>query len=110
MLLVSLTCCTPWSRTRPPFPAEYPTRRQVKVWTATQSVRLHSVRFRNDTLSGVPFTLPPDCDSCRVSLAMTAIDSIQTGGSDTGPILLAMTPIAIVVLLLLTIHPGDFEM
>jgi hypothetical protein len=74
-----------------------------------QVFRLHGVSVRNDTLVGVPFTSPPDCDTCRVLLPMVQIDSIKTGGSDTRPMLIAMTPIALVALLLLTM-PGNIEM
>jgi hypothetical protein len=107
--MVSLVACARWTTATPPLPAKYPARRQVRVWTAAQMFQLHGVAFRNDTLIGVPFTAPPRCDSCRVFLALSAIDSMKTGGSDTGPILLAMTPIALVALLLLTMpHNIDF--
>jgi hypothetical protein len=77
------------------------------VWTGGRSLRLHGVHFRNDTLTGVPFTSPPECDSCRVRIALAAIDSVQVGGTDTRPIVLALIPIALVALLLLTWHPTE---
>jgi hypothetical protein len=47
-------------------------------------LRLHAVRLSNDSLSGVPFVKPPDCDSCRVSLPRDAVDSLRTGNPTAG--------------------------
>jgi len=102
LLMLTLGACARWTTARPPYPADFPRRQQVQVWTQTQAYRLHAVAIRNDTLSGVPFTLPPECDSCRVALPLTQIDSLKKGGSDTGPILLIMIPATLLVIFLLS--------
>jgi hypothetical protein len=37
-----------------------------------------------DSLTGVPFHLPPDCDSCRVGLPRATVDSIRLGSQERG--------------------------
>jgi hypothetical protein len=35
-------------------------------------------------VSGVPFHLPPECDSCRVAVARSAVDSMRVGNQERG--------------------------
>ena len=37
-----------------------------------------------DSVSGVPFHLPPECDSCRVTVARSAVDSMRLGNQERG--------------------------
>lgn len=46
--------------------------------------RWHAVRIGNDSISGVLFTQPIDCDSCRVSIPRTTVDSIRLGDPVSG--------------------------
>ena len=59
-----------------------PARQQVQVWRGGGAVALHAVRVRGDSLSGVPFHLPPSCDTCRVAIAVSAIDSVRVGDQE----------------------------
>jgi hypothetical protein len=45
---------------------------------------LHGVRIEADTVDGVPFTKAPTCDSCRVRLALGALDSLRAGSKERG--------------------------
>jgi hypothetical protein len=42
-------------------------------------LRLHGVIVGTDTVSGVPFLEPLDCDSCRVAIGQPEIDSLRIG-------------------------------
>jgi hypothetical protein len=39
-----------------------------------------------DSVTGVPFHLPPDCDSCRVAVARTTVDSMRLGNKERGAV------------------------
>jgi hypothetical protein len=51
----------------------------------------------------VPFQLPPDCDSCRVSLPLAGIDSLKLGNMERsayrsiGLAMLGMTALAAIL-------------
>jgi hypothetical protein len=86
VLLAGLTagCGAGWHRIEDPAVAQLPVRQQVQVWTAGRNVRLHAVRLVGDSLIGIPFHRSPDCDSCRVAIAVTAIDSVRAGNPEAG--------------------------
>jgi hypothetical protein len=42
-------------------------------------LRLHGVIVGADTVSGVPFLKPLDCDSCRVGIGQAEFDSLRIG-------------------------------
>jgi hypothetical protein len=82
--LIQVRCGAGWHRIAPPAPAVLPPRQQVEVWQAGRALRLHAVRLTTDSLSGVPYLQPPDCDSCRVRLPRGPIDSLRTGNPTAG--------------------------
>jgi hypothetical protein len=47
-------------------------------------LRWHAVVVRHDSISGVPFVRPPDCDSCRRALPLDLVDSVRVGHPVTG--------------------------
>jgi hypothetical protein len=103
----SLPGCVHWSEAKAPAPQAFPAREQVKVWTGNRSVRLQSVRIEAESLSGTPYKDSPTCDSCRVSLPSSAVDSIQTGKSPEAlSIAIIAIPIAAFVLLLAMFSTG----
>ena len=57
---------------------------QVQVWQGKQARLLHGVALRIDLIRGVPFTAPPDCDSCRVGVALSRVDSLRVGSMERG--------------------------
>jgi hypothetical protein len=56
----------------------------VQVWASGQAVQLHGVIVGADSVSGIPFFKPLDCESCRVSIPLGAVDSMRVGDSMDG--------------------------
>src|SRR3954468_676104 len=77
-------CGAGWHRVEEPPPSAFRPRDQVQVWQDGKAILLHGVRLKSDTLSGVPFTQPPTCDSCRVHLGLTGVDSLRVGNKERG--------------------------
>jgi hypothetical protein len=63
---------------------ELPARQQVQVWQGRGSQVLHSVLVSPDSVTGVPFHLPPECDSCRIAVARNTVDSMRLGNRERG--------------------------
>ena len=86
LMLVNAGCGAGWRRMTGPEPAELSPRQQIQVWTTGQgrAAQLHSVVFASDSVSGVPFTERPDCDTCRVSYVLAEVDSIRVGHPERG--------------------------
>src|SRR4051794_38308719 len=87
-LLASLTlvnaCGAGWHRMEPSPASPLPPRQQVQMWQGRSNRVLHAVVVSADSVSGVPFQLPIDCDSCRVYLARNTVDSMRLGNSEKG--------------------------
>jgi hypothetical protein len=98
--------CTQWTSVTPPYPETLPARQQVQVWSASSRLQLHAVRVDSNTLSGVPFTRPPDCDSCRVALALSEIDSLRVGSPEKTGFMLAALPFVALLGLVLGLNIG----
>lgn len=77
-------CAGGWHRVEDLTPRDFPARTQVQIWQGGHVELLHSVRLESDTLGGVPFTKAPTCDSCRVLLALGAVDSLRVGSRERG--------------------------
>jgi hypothetical protein len=56
-----------------------PIRQQVQVWHGGQVERWHALILSSDSVSGVPFVRPADCDSCRLAVGRAEVDSIRVG-------------------------------
>jgi hypothetical protein len=83
LLLFTAGCGAGWRRVDP-APATLPPQQQVQVWSRGHARVFHAVMRTPDSLSGVPFQLPADCDSCRVSLPLSSIDSLRMGNMERG--------------------------
>jgi hypothetical protein len=83
LLLATAGCGASWRRVDL-APASLPPRQQVQVWSGGHARVFHAVMRTPDSLSGVPFQLAPDCDSCRVSLPLSSIDSLRVGNMERG--------------------------
>jgi hypothetical protein len=59
-------------------------RQQVQVWHQGQAAQWHALRVRSDTISGIPYFKPIECDSCRVALPRSVVDSIRAGNPVAG--------------------------
>jgi hypothetical protein len=53
---------------------------------------LHGVYIAGDSLTGTPYWKPPDCDSCRVPVPISGIDSIRTVHNERAGMLVASLP------------------
>jgi hypothetical protein len=79
-LAVVLVGCGPGWHLVASSPSETPdTRQQFQVWSHGRAQQWHGLRVSRDSVSGVPFTRSPDCDSCRVQLARVDVDSLRVG-------------------------------
>jgi hypothetical protein len=79
LLLPLWACSAGWHRIEPVAPSSLAERQQVQVWQGTRRIQLHAVRIDHDSVSGVPFQKPVDCDSCRISLPSSMVDSLRAG-------------------------------
>jgi hypothetical protein len=75
-------CGAGWHRMEPSPDNPLPPRQQVQLWQGHNSRLLHAVVVTADSISGVPYQLPPDCDSCRVAVARSAVDSMRLGNKE----------------------------
>jgi hypothetical protein len=78
-LLPQAACGAGWHRIDPVAPSSLPERQQVQVWQDGRRLQLHAIRVDHDSVSGVPFQKPVDCDSCRISLPSSTLDSRRDG-------------------------------
>ncbi len=83
-LWLASACGAGWHREELGPERRLPARQQVQVWSGDETRILHAVIVEPDSVSGVSFHLPPDCDSCRVVVARTAVDSMRLGDQERG--------------------------
>lgn len=77
-------CGAGWHREDLAPQSHLPPRQQVQLWVGGQARVLHAVRVGVDSITGVPFQSPPSCDSCRVAVARSTLDSIRLGNQERG--------------------------
>jgi len=83
-LLPLSACGAGWHRIEPVVPRSLPERQQVQLWQGRQRLQLHAIRVDHDSVSGVPYQKPTDCDSCKVSLPSSTVDSLRAGNPTAG--------------------------
>lgn len=99
-------CGAGWHLLEEPEPATLPARQQVQVWLDQRIVRLHRVVLTQDSVTGIPFLQPADCDSCRVGFARTQVDSVRLGEHQAG--FLGTVSLMLAGLLLIGLFTGRF--
>lgn len=52
---------------------------RVRLWTQDSVVQWHAVLVTRDSISGIPDQGSQGCDSCRVTLPTSAVDSLRVG-------------------------------
>jgi hypothetical protein len=82
--LPAAACGGGWQAVPPPWPASFTSRQEVQVWAGHRTTRLHGVVVTPDSVSGIPFLQPLTCDSCRVQLARSEVDSLRVGDPTGG--------------------------
>ena len=79
-----LGCGAGWHQPAAVAPDGIPARQQVQVWHNGSVLQWHAVRITPDSVSGVPYFRPVDCDSCRRRVPRAAVDSIRLGNPVAG--------------------------
>lgn len=77
-MLGQLGCAAGWRRIPSDTGALAP-RQQVRLWIGRESRQLHGVVFREDSVTGIPFTRSLDCARCREGFPLLRVDSIRVG-------------------------------
>src|SRR5690349_17581706 len=75
-LLLLVGGCSPIGWRRADLPPRV-NRRQFQIWSGGAVTRWHGVLITCDSVSGIPYDMPLDCDTCRRSMACTQVDSIR---------------------------------
>ena len=107
--LLSAACGAGWHRPAQLEPGPLARRQQVEVWSGGAARRWHAVRVGPDSISGIPFLRPTNCDSCRTALPRAAVDSVRLGDpmegfwKTVGLVVLAPT---LVLAFLCAVHGG----
>lgn len=83
-LWLASACGAGWQRQELSPERQLPARQQVQLWRGHETRVLHAVIVGPDSVSGVPFHLPPECDSCRIALERNAVDSMRLGNQERG--------------------------
>ena len=84
--LILTACGAGWHRVEETTPQAFPVRQQVQLWMGDRTRVLHAVVVGADSVSGVPFQLPPTCDSCRVAVPRSTVDSMRLGNIERGAV------------------------
>jgi len=93
LFAVVLVCgCAGWERVQLASDTSLAPRQQVQVWSGSHARVLHGVRLSRDSLVGVPFQKPPSCDSCRVAIARSDVDSLRVGSMERAGIVVSALP------------------
>ena len=100
-LLLLSAACSSFQAGRPidQLPLPVPADKRVEVWSHGEKYQLHAVTVDADSVHGVRYWHDPKCDSCRVAIARSAVDSVRTLAYDpnnTGAFTLVMVPVAFV--------------
>lgn len=82
-MTVLLAGCAGWWPLEPQHPAALRPGDILEFHARGQAVRLHAVRFAHDSLSGVPWLQPKECDSCRVQYAVDEAADARIGHPET---------------------------
>lgn len=82
--LLVQACGAGW-RSQPDLaPGPVKPRQRAQVWHQGRAEQWHALILSADSVSGVPFVRPTDCDSCRVALPRAQVDSIRFGNPVAG--------------------------
>ena len=58
---------------------------RARLWTHNGVFQWHAVMVTHDSITGIPSSLPTPCDSCRLALPVSAVDSLSVGYPETHP-------------------------
>ena|SRR5690349_11295773 len=85
-LVVALTvsCSAGWHQPSAVGPSTLPARQQVQVWQQHTVLRWHAVNVTADSVSGIPFVQPIECERCRIAVPRASVDSLRVGNPVAG--------------------------
>ena len=100
VLGLGLLCgCGAWTRVELVSDTTLAPRQQVQVWRGSHKRLLHAVRLKGDSLVGVPFQRPPSCDSCRVAIPRSEVDSLRLGSMEGAGMAMSAVPFILLAML-----------
>jgi hypothetical protein len=57
---------------------------RARIWTRDTVMQWRAVLITRDSISGIPDNISQQCDSCRLTLPTSAVDSLRVGYSSRG--------------------------
>jgi hypothetical protein len=73
-ILLPTACLTHYARGDDAVPLNANT--EVRIWTHGHLLRWHAVSMLVDSITGIPYKSPLDCDSCRQAIPRAEVDSV----------------------------------
>jgi hypothetical protein len=107
-LALALSGCTTWQGRPGALAVPVARRDQVRLWVHGEKYQVHGLRISRDSVIAVPFFRDPDCDSCALRFARSAVDSVQARAFDGRVTLfwaIVLTPVIYVFYLVSQIPP-----
>jgi hypothetical protein len=83
-LLAQTACGAGWHRIDPPASSRLAPRQQVQVFQGLRKLQLHAIELDPEWISGIPFHQPVECDSCRIRVPRSTVDSLKAGNPTAG--------------------------
>lgn len=85
LTLFLLASCGPgWHRVEMTPTPDLDPLTQYLVHHGAVADRWHALRITSDSVSGVSFLKPIECDSCRMAIPLASVDSIREGHPTAG--------------------------
>ena len=84
LFALTLSCGAGWYQPAVVGPGTLPARQQVQVWQHQTVLRWHAVQVTADSITGIPFVQPIDCEGCRVAVPQASVDSLRVGNPVAG--------------------------
>jgi hypothetical protein len=84
LLLLTTACGAGWHRVPSPAPGPLAPRQQAQLWEGEKAHQVHAVIVGPDSISAIPFFRPIECDSCRMTLPRSSVDSVRLGSPMAG--------------------------
>ncbi|HVH32270.1 MAG TPA: hypothetical protein VNA31_11515 [bacterium] len=71
--------CNYWGRRRVDQLTPIKPQNPVWIWTPGKVEKWHAVVITQDSVSGIAYRMPVWCESCRLSIPRTRVDSMKLG-------------------------------
>jgi hypothetical protein len=82
--VLTQACGAGWHQPAQMAPGPLPARQQVQVWQRGRALQWHAVSVSSDSVTGIPFHKSADCDSCRLTMPRSQVDSLRLGNPTAG--------------------------